>query len=125
MFVSSSKVHVLFLEKQRQIHPHKQPLELQKLSDTRWVCCYAPVNAVCRTYNFLILTVEEVVESSIYTQQLQARGLDHQLKYFSFIVALVTFDRILTCTKQISDQLHSSSIDLSRASRLAFALNHY
>ena len=26
VFLSSSKVHVLFLEKQRQIHPHKQPL---------------------------------------------------------------------------------------------------
>ena len=59
----------------------------------------------------LILTVEEVAESSTCTKQLQARGLDHQLKSFSFIVALVTFDRILTCT--ISDQIQSSSIDLS------------
>ena len=85
------------------------------------MCHYVAVNAVCRTYDFLILTVEEVAESSTYTQQLQARGLDHQLKSFSFLVALVTFDRILTCTKQLSDQLRSSSIDLSRASELAFA----
>ena len=50
---------------------------------------YAAVNSVCRTYDSLILTVEEVAESSTYTQQLQARGLDHQLKSFSFIVALL------------------------------------
>ena len=77
------------------------------------MCHYAAVNAVCRTYDSLILTVEEVAESSTYTQQLQARSLDHQLKSFSFIVALVTFDRILTCTKQLSDQHQSFSIDLS------------
>lgn len=85
------------------------------------MCRYAAVNAVCCTYDSLILTVEEVAESSTYTQSVEARGLDHQLKSFSFIVALVTFDRILTCTKQLSDQLQSSSIDLSRASELVLA----
>ena len=51
VFVSSSKIHVLFMNKQHQCNPHKQPLELQKLSDTHWVCMYAAVNAVCRTYD--------------------------------------------------------------------------
>ena len=64
VFVSSSKIHVLFMNKQHQCNPHKQPLELQKLSDTRWVCRYAAVN-VCRTYHSLILTVEEVADSSV------------------------------------------------------------
>ena len=41
----------------------KQPLELQKLSDARWVCRYAAA------YDSLILTVE-VAESSTYTQQI-------------------------------------------------------
>ncbi len=31
VFVSSSKIHVLFMKKQHQCNPHKQPLELQKL----------------------------------------------------------------------------------------------
>ena len=43
VFVSSSKIHVLFMEKQHQCRPHDQPLELQKLSDTRWICRYAAV----------------------------------------------------------------------------------
>lgn len=37
VFISTSKVHVIFIEKQKRLHPSK-PLELQKLSDTRWVC---------------------------------------------------------------------------------------
>ena len=46
VFMSTSKAHVIFMAKQHQLHPDKQPLELQKLSDTRWVCRYAAVNAV-------------------------------------------------------------------------------
>ena len=123
VFVSSSKIHVLFMKKQHEINPNKQPLELQKLSDTRWVCRYAAVHAVCCTFDSLLLTVQEVADSSVgeYTQAVEARGLYHQIKSFSFLVALITFDRILTCTKQLSDNLQSSSIDLSRASELVLA----
>ena len=53
----------------RNNNKFKQPLELQKLSDARWVCRYAAVNAVCCAYDSLILTVE-VAESSTYTQQI-------------------------------------------------------
>ena len=123
VFVSSSKIHVLFVKKQHQCNPHKQPIELQKLSDTSWVCRYASVNAVCCTYDSLLLTVEEVADSSVreYTQAVEARGLYHQIKLFSFVIALITFDRILMCTKQLSDSLQNTSIDLSRASELVLA----
>uniref|UniRef100_A0A1X7VPB6 DUF4371 domain-containing protein n=1 Tax=Amphimedon queenslandica TaxID=400682 RepID=A0A1X7VPB6_AMPQE len=45
VFMSSSKIQVLFMKRQQQSNHHKQPLELQKLSDTR-VCRYAAVNAI-------------------------------------------------------------------------------
>ena len=45
----------------------------------------------------------------------------HQVRSFTFLVSLVTFDRILTCTKQLSDQLQSSSLNLSSASHLVVA----
>ena len=121
VFVSTSKVHVVFIEKQLSLHPSKQPLELQKLSDTRWVCRYAAVNAICCTYDALLLTIEEVAESSDSSKAIEARGLYHQVKAFSFIVSLVVFDRILSCTKHLSDQLQSSTIDLSIAADLVAA----
>ena len=82
VFVSSSKIHVLFMKKQHQCNPHSLPIELQKLSDTRWVCRYAAVNAVCHAYDSLILTIQEVADSSVseYTQAIEARGLYHQIK---------------------------------------------
>ena len=121
VFVSTSKVHTIFVEKQKQLHPGKQPMELQKLSDTRWVCCYAAVNGVCLTFDSILLTVEEVAESQDVNKAIEARGLYHQLHSFSFLVSLISFDRILTCTKQLSDHLQSSTLDLSLASELVVA----
>ena len=121
VFIPTPKVHVIFIEKQKHLHPGKQPLELQKLSDTRWVCHYAAVNAVCRTFDSILLTVEEVSESQDVQKSIEAKGLYHQIASFSFLIFLVTFDRILMCTKQLSDQLQSSSLDLSSASELVLA----
>ena len=121
VFMSTSKAHVIFMAKQHQLHPDKQPLELQKLSDTRWVCRYAAVNASCHTFDSILLTVEELGQSQDARKAVEARGLLHQLNSFSFLVSLITFDRILTCTKQLSDKLQSSSLDLSSAAELVSA----
>ena len=51
----------------------------------------------------------------------EACDLLNQIKSFSFVIALITFDRILSSTKQLSDNIQSSSIDLSRATELVLA----
>ena len=57
-FISTTKSHVVFLEKQKELHPGKQPRELQRLSDTRWACRYMSVNAVCCTFDAVLATLE-------------------------------------------------------------------
>ncbi|XP_011405787.1 PREDICTED: zinc finger MYM-type protein 1-like [Amphimedon queenslandica] len=121
VFISTSKVHVIVTEKQKHLHPGKQPLKLHRLSDTRWVCRYAAVNAASCTFDSILLTVEEVAESQDASKAIEAQGLYHQLHSFSFLISSITFDRILTCTKQLSDKLQCSSINLSLASELALA----
>ncbi len=129
VFMATSKAHVIFVEIQKKEHPDKQPLELQKLSDTRWACRYASINAICRTYDCLLLTLEAISTSSDHSKAVVAKGLLYQIKSFTFIISLVMFDRILPCTKQLSDQLQSSTVDLSRASDLVSAttnmLHHF
>lgn len=129
VFMSTSKVHVIFIEKQQQLNPNRQHMELQKLSDTCWICHYAAVNAVCRTFDAILLTIEEVAESTDASKVIEARGLYNQVKSFSFLISLITFDKILICTKQLSEQLQSSTVDLSHASELVLAtmslLNEY
>lgn len=121
VFMASSKAHVVFVEVQKKQHPDKQPLELQKLSDTRWACRYAAVNTICHTYNSILLTLEEISLSSDHSKAVEAKGLLYQVQSFSFIVSVVMFDQILSCTKQLFDQLQSSKIDLYRASELVSA----
>ena len=45
----------------------------------------------------------------------------HQVKSFSFLVSLVTFDKILSFTKHASDQLQSPDLDLASAADLVAA----
>ena len=121
VFMASSMAHVVFVEVQKKQHPGKQPLELQKLSDTCWACRYAAVNTFCRTYNSILLTLEEISLSSDHSKAVEAKGLLYQVQSFSFIVSVVVFDQILSCTKQLSDQLQPSKIDLYRTSELVSA----
>ena len=85
------------------------------------ICRYAAVNAVCRTFDAVLLTVEEVAESTDASKVIEARGLYNQVKSFSFLISLITFDKILICTKQLSEQLQSSTVELSHASELVLA----
>lgn len=121
VFMASSKAHVVFVDIQKKMYPDKHPLELQKLSDTRWACRYTSINAICRTYDCILSALEEIGSSSDHSKGVEAKGLLFQIQSFPFIVSLVFFDRILSCTKQLSDQLQSSKIDLFRASELVSA----
>ena len=121
VFMSSSKIHEIFKAKQQQLHPGMRPMELQKLSDTRWVARYASVNAVCRTFDSILPVMEDVADGSDIDKAIEARGLYHQIHPFSFIVSLVTFDKILSCTKHLSDQLQGKTVDLSIATDLILA----
>ena len=118
VFVSTTKAHAVFMQKQQELHQDKQPLPLQKLSDTRWACRYGAVNAICRTYDSLSATLEEIGDGADHMKVVEAKGLYYPIASFSFIVSLVTFDRILSCTKCLSDQLQSTQVDLAQAADL-------
>lgn len=53
VFISTSKAHAIFLEKQAELHPKKQPRQLQRLSDTRWACRYLALDAIAHTFDSL------------------------------------------------------------------------
>ena len=118
--VSTTKIHSIFVSKQ-ELHPDKQPYQLQKLCNTRWACRYAAVNAICRTYDAILATLELVGDGSDSEKAIEAKGLYHQVAKFSFLLSLVTFDKVLTCTKGLSDQLQNSDLDLSQAAHLVVA----
>ena len=82
VFVSTTKAHAVFMQKQQELHQDKQPLRLQKLSDTRWACRYGAVNAICRTYDSLLATLEEIGDGSDHMKAVEAKGLYYQIASF-------------------------------------------
>ena len=77
------------------------------------------MNAVCCTYDSLIATSAEIEENDTDRDKaITTKGLCYQVKSFSFMLSLVLFDRMLSCTKHLSDQLQSSCVDLATAAEL-------
>ncbi len=121
LFVSSTKAHVLFIHKQSELHPTQPKRELQRLSDTRWACRHSAVDTMCHTFDALLATLEEIVDGNDHGKAVEAQGLLLQVKSFSFLLLLITFDRVLSCTKRLSDLLQSKQCDLAKATDLVSA----
>ena len=75
VFMSSSKVHQLYLKKQVELHPTKQTRRLQQLCDTRWACRYFAIDAVCCTYDSVVATLEGVCIGADKSKVVEARGI--------------------------------------------------
>ena len=72
-------------------------------------------------YDSLLATLHDISESNDHLKAVEARGFLHHVAKFRFIVSLITFDRILSCTNSLSDQLQSVQLDLSSAANLVQA----
>lgn len=118
VFMSSAKVHVLYVAKQKELHPSKKIRELQRLCDTRWACRYFAVDAVCSTYDSVIGTLEDISNGEDKAKVVEAKGILAQVKGFKFLLLLIIFTRILSFTKSLSDQLQSATNDMAKAAGL-------
>ena len=118
VFLTSSKAHVTYTQQQRQLDPKSQIRQLQRLSDTRWACRYFAVDAVYSTYKAVLSTLQIITEGDDRAKAVEAEGILLQVKSFKFLVTLVLFWRILSCTKSLSDHLQSAKTDLAKASEL-------
>ena len=118
VFMSASKAHALFVQKQSEQHPGKQPRELQRLSDTRWACRYTSLDCICSTFDTILVTLKLISNGSDKSKAIEAAGLHHHIHNFKFIACLVIFTRIMSFTKCLSDQLQSKDLDLTKATEL-------
>ena len=118
VFMSTNKVHTLYIEQQHHLYPNKPPRQLQKLSDTCWACRFLAVDAVCSTFRAILATLQKVVDSDDKVKVVEAKGILLQVHCFKFLTTLVTFSRLLFPTKQLSDQLQSSQTDMAKAAEL-------
>jgi len=86
VFVLTTKAHIIFMKNQSELYPEKHPRQLQCLSDTRWTCRYSAINAICFTYDAVILTLQVIAGGSDHFKAVEAKGLLHQIQCFRFLL---------------------------------------
>ena len=94
-------------------------LSLKKLCITRWSCRVDSVRGVrdrfvdiLKRLSVILLTSKDKKERD------KAVGIKKNIAKIDFIINLVFWERILSCTNSASKELQSKSVDLSAASRL-------
>ena len=121
VFVSTSKVHKVYMEKQSELYPSKAAHQLKPLSDTRWACRFFSVEAVYSTFDAIVATLEYVGNDDDKNKAIEAKGILLQIQTFKFLITLILFWRILSLTKSLSDQLQSTNINTASAADLVAA----
>lgn len=113
-FMSTPKAH-------KEFHPDKQLHQLQQLSDIRWACRQSAVHAIFCTFNSILATlVKEIENGNDQANAMEDREL-LQIRCFNIVLSLVVFDRLLSCSKGLSDVLQRTQIDLGKAAVLVTA----
>jgi hypothetical protein len=115
VLMSTSKAHVIFIDNQKKLHPGKQTKELKRLSDTRWACRSLTLDVIASTYDSIIATLGFLAEDTDKNKAIEAIGLLHQIASFQFLAPLIIFQRVMSITKSLSDQLQSKTADLAFA----------
>ena len=95
LFMSTSKVHTFYMEKQSEIHPGKSTHQIKPLSDTRWACRFFSVEAVCSTFDVIVATLQYIADDGDKHKAIEARGSLLQIQTFKFLITLILFWRIL------------------------------
>ena len=113
VYISSSVPHSVFIDKQKQLG-FTRLVQLKQLSDTRWSCRYSSIQAVMSSLSAIVSTLEEIAEDS-NTRSVQARGLLHQVKSFSFFLSLVLFEKIFGITNNLSNLLQAEHLNYATA----------
>ena len=124
VLLSTSKAHVIFIEKQKELYPSKPTKELKRLSETRWACRSLTIDVIAGTYNSIVATLDHITEDTDKTKAVEAAGLLHQVHSFKFLTCLIIFQRIMSITKSLSDQLQSRTADSVYAAGLVASTTH-
>lgn len=115
VFMSASKANTMYTEKQSILYPEKPARQLQHLSDTRWACRYDAVDAICSTFDAVVVALQSIMDGDDKAKAIEASGIFLQIHSFKFLMTLIIFWRVLFCTKRLSDHLQSKQMDISKA----------
>ena len=72
-------------------------------------------------HDAVLVTLEATGNDNDRAKAMEARGLLLQIKRFKFVLFQVVFDRLLSCSKGLSDVLQSTQLNFSKAADVVSA----
>ncbi len=94
------------------MHPHRQPLELERSSDTRWSSRASSVSKVLQLLDVILEMLAQCSEKNGETK-VEADYLLHQVQTKKFLFLLVTFGKIFETTEFATRGLQSSTLSVT------------
>lgn len=112
---NSLKRHSAFIEMQKRKHPDQRPLELKKLSDTRWACRENALKTLVKVLPSVMQFLEEMTQqdppdSSAGDAMILLKSIN-----FEFFLCLEMTCPVFQVTAVASDALQQKDMDLAAA----------
>ena len=101
----------------QQVYPEKRQVKLLNVCRTRWVARIEGLKIFRNCYLAILKAFKEIKKNSKEEQSVRQRidGMVVAMKRFNFIVCLILVERCLKCTKPLTLQLQSASLDPGKA----------
>lgn len=115
---NSSKRHAAFMEIQKAMYPEDRPLELQKLSDTRWACRESALRTMRKVIPALKQFLEEIVQKHPPDASAGDASILLQSINFEFLVCLEIATPVFQETAYASNALQQKDLDLAASYRI-------
>ena len=77
-----AKVYTVYIHQQSLLHPNKPVHQLQHLSYTHWACRYFAVEAVCSTFDVILVTNQAIIDGEDRMKATEATGILSQVQTF-------------------------------------------
>lgn len=111
-FMTGAHRHAKFLEIQKELHPNRQCLELERSTDTRWSSKSGSVSKVLVLLDVILETLAQFSETSGHTK-VEAESLLQQIQTKKFLFLLVTFGKLFESSDFATKGLQSGSLTVT------------
>ncbi|XP_068205252.1 zinc finger MYM-type protein 1-like [Palaemon carinicauda] len=115
---NSSKRHAAFMEIQKALYPEDHPLELKKLSDTRWACRESALKTMRKVIPPLKQFLEEIVQEHPPDASAGDASISLQNINFENLVCLEIATPVFQETAYPSNAVQQKDFDLAASYRI-------
>ena len=123
-FVSGSYIHPMWINLQKDMFPKEVPIELKRLSDTRWSAQITACEAVSKRFAVVLKLLENIADDGNRDRAFEAQSIENSID-LKFVFCLCLFTDILKEMKKASDKLQTVQLNIVEACDLVLNCSQF